>query len=252
MPSELGLVLSVSYVLNEFKMNVHIDPSQCLVNLTQQCSDGGRTEYLEQQRRLMRTEPEAPTGDCAVVALVHAAFRPPAGQSYGEAKDQLLMAIQPWMHKQRKRGEKLLDFMFRRFKQLLQQPRPNPIHGTPSHATGFCLEWFWGYEHIFPNDARRWFCICDVVCSYVLDVQMPGDHTITVHQRVAYTTCRFDPHNTEVANVYRLNPKRTMEYKARGQYEDAVRLWDRQWLDGGDVQLPDWDSRPKLEDFLRD
>ncbi len=89
-----------------------------------------------------------------------------------------------------------------------------------------------------------------MMCTYVLDVRIPGDHTMTVHQGVAHTTDSFDPHETEVANVHRLDAERTTYFKAWGQYQDAVRLWDQQWAKADSAQLQDWESRPKLEDYL--
>lgn len=74
---------------------------------------------------------------------------------------------------------------------------------------------------------------------------------MTVHQRVAYTTAPFDPNETEVGNVHRLGARRTKELKARRQYEEDERLWFQQWAEGGGFQLLDWNSRPKLEDYLR-
>ena len=204
-------------------MSDHTNPRQCLANLTQQQTDGGRAEFLEQRWRSTGSEPDVPMGDCAVVAVVHAAFRPPTGHSYVAARSHLSMSIQPWMYKERKKGEKQLDFLYRRFKQCLRAPKGDPIHGTPSLATSFWIRTFLGYDHIYPNEEKRWYCICDMACTYVLDVQMPGDHTMTVHQKVAYTTAAFDPDKTEVGNVHRLNPKRTKELKALRQCEDAKR-----------------------------
>ena len=237
--------------LRNAEMSVHSSPRQCLANLTQQQTDGGRAEFLEQEWRSAGTEPEAPTGDCAVVALVHATFRSPSGQAYRESMFDLSSSTRPWMYKMRTKGEKPLDFLYRRFQQWLRAPRRNPIHGTPSHATGFWTTTFLRYELIYPNKENHWHCICDMKCTYVLDVQIPGDHTMTVHQRVAYTTAPFDPNETEVGNVHRLNARRTKALKARRQYEEDDQLWFQQWAEGGGFQLSDWNSRPKLEDYLR-
>ena len=173
-------------------MVVHIKPTQCLENLTQQKSDGGRAEFLEQQRRLTDTEPERPTGDCVVVAMVHATFRPETGQSYEEVRDLLNEAIKPSMYDRRRMDEKWTQYVGRRIEQLVRPPIRNPIHGTPSDATDAMLR-LRGYEVIYPNAQKRWFCICDMECTYVLDVQMRDGHTMTVHQQVAYTTALFKP-----------------------------------------------------------
>ena len=232
-------------------MSTHTSPRQCLANLSQRRTDGGRVEFFGQRERFIGTEQEMPTGDCAVVALVHAAFWPVTGQSYGEARSHLSSAIRTWMYKERKMGEERLDSLYRRIKQWLRAPGRDPIHGTPSHATGDCIRNLLGYEHIYPNEENRWHCICDITCTYVLDIQAPWDHTMTVHQRVAYTTAEFNPHETDVGNVHRLNAQRTRNYKAQGQYKEAERRWFQEWVESDGSQLPDWESRPKLEEYLR-
>ena len=87
-------------------------------------------------------------------------------------------------------------------------------------------------------------------CTYVLDVLVPIGHTITVHQRVAYTTAYFNPEETEVGNVLRLGPERTKRLKAQAEYKKAEDRWFRRWMDGDGRQLPDWKTCPKLEDYL--
>ena len=231
-------------------MSVHTNPRQCLANLTQQQTDGGRAEFRQQEWLSAGTPPETPTGDCAVVALVYAAFRPPTGQSYREARYNLLTSIRPRMYKKRTQGERQLDFLYRRLRQWLRAPRRDPIHGTSTDATGSWITTFLHYEPIY-NRENRWQCICDMTCTYVLDVQIPGGHTMTVYQKVAYTTSLFDPNETEVGNVYRLNAKRTKELKAFRHYEKAERLWRQQWAESGRLQPPGQQSRPRLEDYLR-
>ena len=231
-------------------MSVHASPRQCLASLTQQPVEGGRAEFLEQETRALGTKPEWPTADCAVVALVYAAFWPPTGHSYRNARLDLSTSIRPWMYKIKRKGEKRLAFLYRRFQQWLRPPRRDPLHGTPTHATSSRIRHILSYELIFPNEEDRWHCICDMMCTYVLDVQIPEDHTMTVHQRVAYTTAPFDPNNTEVGNVHRLDAQRTKKLKARSAYQEAERLWIRQGVEGDRFQLPDWESRPRREDYL--
>ena len=236
-------------------MSVHINPRQCLANLTQQLTDGGGAEFLKQEWRFPGTKPEMPTGDCAIVALVHAAFCPPTGQSYSRARSNLSNSIRGWMYKERQKGETQLDYRYRRFRQWLRPPKRDPIHGTPTHATSSCIRIFLGYEFIYPNEENHWYCICDDVCTYVLDVQIPGAHTMTVHQRVAYTTILFDPDKTEVGNVHWLNPEKTRELKATRQeevrkHEEERQLWRKRCEESYGRFLPqDWESRPKLEDY---
>ena len=153
------------------------------------------------------------------------------------------------MYRKRKKGENQLDFMIRRIKQWVRPPNANPIHGTPSHATSSWLELL-GYELIYPNEENLWYCICDMVCTYVLDIQIPGDHTTTVHQRIAYTTAPFNPDETDVVNVHRLSSERTEEFKLRAQYKRDEETWFREWMASGGIQLLDWETRPKLEDYL--
>ena len=231
-------------------MTVHTHPQQCLENLTPEDAHGGRWEYLEQEERFTRKETEFPTGDCAVVALVHAMFRPPTGQSYRDTMHELSWSIRPWMFNIRKVNERKSGYLIRRVKQWLKPPEHNPIHMTPSHATAERLE-FLGYQHIYPNDHWRWHCICDMECTYVLDVQLPlGDHTLTVHQRIAYTTAFFEPEHTVVGNVFRLSPGRTREFKAWGQYREAERSWFQEFIGNDYSRDLDWLSRrPKSGDF---
>ena len=134
-------------------------------------------------------------------------------------------------------------------KQWFNPPRRDPIHGTPSYATANELQ-FLGYEFIYPNCENRWYCICDMACTYVLDLQIQGDHTITVHQGIAYTTSHFDPSDTFVGNVHRLGPKGTRGFKARAQLKEDEEVWLRECMDRGGIQLSDWESKPKLEDYL--
>ena len=231
-------------------MTAHFEPRQCLANLLQQESDGGRAEYIEQERRRTRSEPELPTGDCAVVAVVHASFQPEKGEPYREARQNLLMSNRPWMYRRRLFGKSPLAFLLWRLKQWEKPPNRDPVHGTPSFATAWWLRLL-GYQHIYPNEKELWHCICDNACTYVLDIGIPGGHTITVHQRVAHTTSPFDPEQTEVGNVYRLNPKKTRHFKGMAEYKKAEDLWWRQFTDSGGLQLPDWETHPKLGDFLR-
>ena len=226
-------------------MRIHDEPRLCLRNLVQQASDGGRAEYQEQERRSYGSEPEMPTGDCAVVAVVHATFRSLTGQSYRQAKNELSTSIWPWMQDRRRKGEGQLGYRVRRIKQWVQPPKPNPIHGTPSDATGLTLA-LWGYRHIYPNEVDRWYCICDMECTYVLDVQIPSDHTMAVHQGVAYTTAFFDPDEAEVGNVLGLDPGRTKDLKANAQYKRDDELWFKTQMANGDFELVDWKTRPEV------
>ena len=109
-----------------------------------------------------------------------------------------------------------------------------------------------GYRHIYPNGENNWHCILDMQCTYVLDVLMPGYHTMTVHEGVAYSTAPFDPAKTIVGNVHRLNPRRTRNLKAARDYKEAEDAWFRERMDSGITKLPDWNNRPRLEDYLQD
>ena len=145
-------------------MAPHPTPQQCLANLRQEESDGGREEYLEQETRIEGEIPPRPTGDCAVVALEHATFQPVTGKSYREAREQLAWAISPHMYNLRRRNETSLKYRLRMIKQWLRPPERNPVHMTPSHAIATCL-FVSGYQHIYPNRSGTWFCICDTQCT---------------------------------------------------------------------------------------
>ena len=186
---------------------------QCLANLDQRETDGGRWEYLDQEARGRSSEPERPTGDCAVVSLVDAKFRPTNGQSYRGARFEIATSTKPRMYKEQWLNEGKFAYFLRMIAQWWRPPIRNPIHGTPSEAIAWRL-WLSGYKLIYPNEDKRWSCICDMECAYVLDIQMPGHHTMAVHQRVALTTAFFDPVLTVVANAHRLDPERTRRLKA--------------------------------------
>ena len=227
-------------------MNPHHNPRQCLGNLEQRKSDGGRREFLEQERKFHGDAPEFPTGDCAIVALVHASFRPPNGQSYRDSLDEISWSIRPWMYDVRTKNEKTSSYFIRRIRQWIKPPEQNPIQMTPSHATALRLGLL-GYQHIYPNDNNRWICICDMESTHVLDVQIPEDHTMTVHQKVVYTTAPFDPGQTEVGNVFRLSPKATKERKAWMEYHLAYDEWAENFVNGTSGS----EALPKLEEYLR-
>ena len=238
-------------------MSIHTNPRQCLANLTLRLSDGGREEFLE--RELFGIESEVPTGDCVIVALVYATHKPPTGKSYEYVKSRLsgllmsMMYKDPGLFKRRRKHEGRIEFLRRRFNEWRRASNHNPIHETPSEVTETYLRVFSGYKIICTDSKdreNRWYCICDNECTYVLDVVIPGGgHTMTVHQRVAYTTARFDPGETEVVNVYGLSPEGTKECKAQRAYAEA----EERWLDEqmqGDLESTNWDSGPKLEDYL--
>ena len=224
-------------------MRNHTEPNQCLRELVQFESDGGRAEYLEQERETMRIEPEKPTGDCAVVAVVHGSFLPPTGHSYRTIARELSGGIQDWMHNERRMGETYLEYTARLVKQWLRPLGRNPLHGTPTHAIAQHLIGYKGYDLIFPNQEGLWHCICDEECTYVLDLRVLADHTISVHQRVAYTTLLFKPDEVVVGNVYRLDAERTRKCKALRRYHDDLERWLTQTCRSG--------SGPKLGDYLK-
>ena len=153
------------------------------------------------------------------------------------------------MYRKRMKGEGRIGYWVRRVKQWVRPPIPNPIHGTPSDATGDWLA-FLGYEYIYPNADNLWHCICDMDCTYVLDVQMPIGHTMAVHQGVAYTTAYFNPDETDIGNVLRLGPEKTRILKAHGEYKKAEDRWSRKWVTGELSTLSDWKTRPKWEDYI--
>ena len=230
-------------------MTMHTNPEQCLSALTQQPSDGGRQEYLEQEQIRTGEDPERPTGDCAVVALVHASHMPASGYSYRTAYGLLWSAIDPRMYNNRRPDENRLQWMRRRLREWFKPPERNPMHMTPSQATAFQLCQL-GYIPIFPNKYGKWFCICDAERTYVLDVQLSEGHTMTVHGGVAHTTYLFNPAETQVVNVYGLRHRETELLKAAGRYKKDEDTWLRGWLESDDPLSWDWDSRPKLGDYL--
>ena len=196
----------------------HTTSRPCLANLDQRETDGGRWEYLEQEARFRRSEPEMPTGDCAVVSLVHAKFRPLTGQSYRDCQFELSTSTKPRMYKEKRLNEGRFAYFVRMITQWRRPPSRNPIHGTPSEAMLRRLR-LSGYKLIYPNEERKWNCICNMECAYVLDILMPEAHTMMVHQGVAHTTAFFEPESTIVGNVYRLDADRTREIKQHREEE---------------------------------
>ena len=79
---------------------------------------------------------------------------------------------------------------------------------------------------------------------------MAEGHTMTIHNKVAYTTARFNPMETQVINLYGLNAQETRLLKAHRKYEEENQAWLQRWLESDDPMLLDWEGRPKLEDFL--
>ena len=148
------------------------------------------------------------------------------------------------MYKEKRLNEGKFAYFVRMVAQWRRPSSRNPIHGTPSEAMAQRL-WLLGYKHIYPNEKQRWPCICDMECAYVLDIQIPGDHTMAVHQRVALTTAFFDHESTIVGNVHRLDPERTKSLKKlreedRRRKEEEEEWWRQRSAEFG---LPDIDWR---------
>ena len=225
-------------------MTIHTKPQQCLAGLKQEWTDGGRSEFLEQEWR-RGTQHVPPTGDCAIAAYVHASFEDPSGQAYGEARSSLLMSTNRKMYQEKNLGETTAEYIWRRIQHTLHPPIIEPMHGSPSRAKIVALGML-GYNVIYPNDGGRWHCICDPWCAYVLDVMMPeGGHTMTVMRSIAYTTADFNPQTTYVANVFRLPPEDTRIFRATVKHNIDYDRWLDQMLKTGQ-----WSEPPKLEDYL--
>lgn len=182
----------------------HTSPEECLAWVRQEVVEGGRAEYIARSGIDVRGKE---LGDCAVVAIERAFFLPERGAAYDVVREGLTY------------GEQLKSSM-----EGTLYNGDVTFDGV-SHASIHALMIGVGYEHIFPNQEGRWHCICDNRCSYVLTVRIPEDHLMTVQGAVAYTASDFDPINTEVVNVYRLDPPRK---QADEPLEDAGWRW---WID---------------------
>ncbi len=230
-------------------MSGHVTPYQCLSALVQQISDGGRSEYLDQEASIDR-ESDPPQGDCAIVAAVHASFQRPSGQAYGDVRLHLGSGINPRVFSHREHGESIAGFMLRRIRQLFRSPSREPMHGTPNRATRSYLLML-GYRDIQPNASKQWPCICDPYRSFYVDMLMPqGGHAICVQQGIAYSTVLFDPEEIKVLNVLGLGPEETANFRALRRYDEDQEAWlDRM------IESPDWNwdrsSEPKLDDYLK-
>ena len=234
------------------RMTTHVTPLQCLQSLTQQVSDGGRSEFLEQELR-RGCQHNYPTGDCTIVAAVHAKFQKPTGQAYGDVRSDLdfIIRIRPKMFNRRQYGESTPRFVLRRIKQIFRPPNREPMHGTPNEAA-FSYLWSRGYRLIYPNTEGQWLCICDPHCSYFVDIAMPaGGHSICVQQGTAYSTTPFYPEEAVVTNVMWLGSEETAEFRALRRYRED----EEAWLDKMDkmIDSQDWEqhwaNRPNLDDY---
>ena len=225
-------------------MTVHTKPEQCLTGLKQEWTDGGRFAFLEQESRI-GIQHVPPAGDCAIAAYVHASFKDPSGQAYGDARSSLMMSTNRRMYQEKNLGETTAQYIWRRVQQWFHPPIIEPMEGTPSRAKIVALGML-GYKVIYPNDSGQWHCVCDQQCAYVLDVMMPeGGHTMTVTRGTAYTTADFDPRSTHVANVFRLSPEHTRTFRATAIYNKDYERWLEQML-----ETTRWPEPPQLRDYL--
>ena len=231
-------------------MSRHVTPHQCLSSLVQKISDGGRSEFLDQEAS-MGNERDSPQGDCAIVAAVYATFQQPTGQSYREARSRLLSGIHPQVFNDREPGESVTRFTLRRIKQRFSLPNMEPMQATPRSATLSYLKHF-GYQRIFPNAKQQWHCICEPSCSYHVDMVMlsGGGHAICVQQGIAYSTMPFDPEHVQVAIVLGLGTEETAYFSALGRYYRDHEAWRDRMIESRDW-CGDWSSEPKLDDYLQ-
>ena len=186
-------------------MTRHNKPTQCLTELTQEITDGGRSEYLEQEAKMGRTL-ELPAADCAIVAVVYAMYRPPSWQAYQDVMYELMVRINRATYQRRQIGESKVRFVMRRIKQHFVTPNRDPMHGTPNVSIAMYLGSF-GYELTYTMKKDEWNCICDASSAYLVDMAFPdgGGHAVCVRNGTMYTSCEFDPEGVEVLNVLRLD-----------------------------------------------
>ena len=188
-------------------MTAHSNPVLCLANHIQKFSDGGREDFLQQEMLRTGDPVRSPSGDCGIVALVHAAFLPPTGESYRKARGKLEAAALTEFFNQKRPTESLPRYWLRRGVYLIRPPVTDPMHTTHSHAMERCLIGL-GYKVIYPNPSGRWFCICDKQSTFVLDIHVGDGHMMTVHDGVVFTSYSYNPADTRVINVYALPPTR--------------------------------------------
>ena len=195
-----------------------------------QYSDGGRRRYLEESPWT-----EHPTGDCAVVATVHALDREPTADSYRRAISELRdfnCRLAPWT--KMKRGETFREFVVRRLRECLPWNRSrhkNPIHGTltPTYAE-LLRTYFFGHiyelgRHVPP------LCICNSNGAYVLEGYLDEDaHVAAVWNGVIRGTCNISELPFRITNVWQMDPmtKASIESSRREQAEELRRL--KEWL----------------------
>ena len=158
----------------------HKDPESCLTTMSFQYSDGGRTQYIEELEQR-----ELPTGDGAVVAMVHAINDSPTARSSTEAIWALQarwFVLKRW--KGRIRGESTLVLLKRKLAGWLS-PRAaytNPIHKTLTPVYDQLLEGY-GYIRVFEGDSGpELLCICDPKRAYIVEgfTDTGGGHVTAV------------------------------------------------------------------------
>lgn len=191
-----------------------------------QYSDGGRRNYLEEFPGA-----EHPTGDCAVVAMIHALDRKATADSYRRAISELRdfnYRLAPWT--KIKRGEALRGFVLRRFRECLPWNRSRhkkPIHGTLTPTYAELLRTYL-FGHIY--ELGRWepiLCICNSSGAYVLEGYLDDDaHVTAVWNGVVRGTCNISDVPFRITNVWQMEPltKANIESSRRDQEEELRRL----------------------------
>ena len=210
--------------------HIHTHPESCIRFMRFEYSDGGRRRYLEESPRV-----EQPTGDCAVVAMVHAFDREPTADSYRRAISDLWdfsNRLAPWT--KIKRGETVRAFVLRRIRECLPWNRSrhkNPIHGTLTPAYAELLRTYF-YGHIFELGRRvPPLCICSPDRAYVLEGYTDEDaHVTAVWNGVIQGTCNISELPFRITNIWQMDPltKASIEESRRDQEEKLRRL--EEWL----------------------
>ena len=209
---------------------IHKTPESCLTTMSFQYSDGGRAQYIEEL-----DPPELPTGDCAVVAMVHAINAPPTAGAYQTAVLDLTdRARHLRLGTVRKRGESTLALLLRKVVGWLS-PRTaymNPIHETLTPVYDWLLEDY-GYAPIFEVESGpESLCICHPKRAYVVEgfTDTGGAHVTTVWSHTVLGNYDASQRRFQITNIWMLPPATKSAIEEHQKAEEAFLLDMKEWL----------------------
>ena len=208
----------------------HRNPESCMATMRFKYSDGGRAQFIEELE-----PPELPTGDCAVVAMVHAVNAPPTAGAYLRAiqdlKDRRIV-LKRW--KGRMRGESTSALLKRKLVSWLF-PRDvgmNPIHETLTPVYDWLLEHY-GYIHVFELDSGPQSpCICNPKRAYVVEgfTETQGGHVTAIWDHVIRGNYDASKRPFRITNIWMLPAAGKAAIEEQQQAEEEFLIQMGEWL----------------------